>query len=159
MFFTVGDSYSGYKFYSGMTVTATIGGNGNITATGSIAAASAQITNDCTIGGNLTVSGFYSTKPYVGGFVSSAGVVSTTIKPGYITPTVAKTTGTYGFTLPTAHPSGANYTVFVQQQSTSSSIVAVSLVVWVESSTKFTVWSRSASNVLTDASFYVYTVP
>ena len=111
------------------------------------------------ITGDLTVSGFYSTKPYVGGFVSSTGAVSTTIKPGYITPTVAKTIGSYVFTLPTAHPAGANYTVFVQQQSTSSSIVAVSLVVYVISSTQFTVWSRSASNILTDASFYVYSVP
>jgi hypothetical protein len=98
-------------------------------------------------------------KPYVGVYVSSNGTVSTTIKPGFVTPTVAKTTGQYIFTLPTAHPSGVNYTVFVQQRTSASTIANALYGVLVNSSTSFTVWSKSTANALLDSDFYVHTVP
>ena len=98
-------------------------------------------------------------KPYVGVYISSNGTVSTTIKPGFVTPTVAKTTGQYIFTLPTAHPSGVNYTVFVQQQTALSTTALAVYGVKVNSSTSFTVWSKSAANALLDSDFYVQTVP
>ena len=107
----------------------------------------------------MTVTGFYSMKPYVGCFVSSAGVVSTNIKPGFIIPTVAKTTGQYIFTMPTAHPSGANYEVFVQQR---TDLVTTAIAVYgvkVTSSTSFTVWSKTTANALVDSEFYIRTVP
>ena len=97
-------------------------------------------------------------KPYVGAYVLSSAV-STTVKPGFVTPTLAKTTGQYIFTLPTAHPSGVNYTVFVQQQTALSTTALAVYGVKVNSSTSFTVWSKSAANALLDSDFYVQTVP
>ena len=69
MFFSVENNAAGYKFYAGMTIVSTISGNGNIATNGSVAAASAQITNNCTIGGTLNITGaltttaFYASKP------------------------------------------------------------------------------------------------
>ncbi len=69
MFFSVENIAAGYKFYAGMTVVSTISGNGNIATNGSVAAASAQITNNCTVGGTLNITGaltttaFYASKP------------------------------------------------------------------------------------------------
>ena len=101
----------------------------------------------------------FATKPYVGCYVSGNGTVSTTIKPGYVTPTVAKTTGQYVFTLPSAHPSGANYTVFVQQRMSGQTVANALYGVLVNSSTSFTVWRKSTANVAADSDFYVRTVP
>jgi hypothetical protein len=98
-------------------------------------------------------------KPYVGCLVSSAGVVTTTVRPGYVTPTVAKTTGQYIFALPSVHPSGANYTVFVQQQTALATTALAVYGVKVTSSTQFTVWSKNAANAFLDSDFYVHTVP
>ena len=117
------------------------------------------ITGNLSVTGALTTTSFYANKPYVVCYISSSGTVSTTIKPGYVTPTVAKTTGQYVFTLPTAHPSGANYTVFVQQRATAKTTANVLYLAYVASSTSFTVWSKNTSNVDTDSDFYVYTVP
>ena len=114
---------------------------------------------ETTVTGTLSTTSFYSIKPYVGCYVSSNGTVSTTIKPGYVTPTIAKTTGQYVFTLPTAHPSGANYTVFVQQRMSAQTVANALYGVLISSSTSFTVWSKSTSNVATDSDFYVHTVP
>ena len=97
-------------------------------------------------------------KPYIGAYVSSAGVVSTTVKPGFATPTVAKSTGQYIFTIP-AHPSGANYEVFVQQQTTAATTAIAVYGVLVNSSTSFTVWSKTTVNALVDSAFYVRPVP
>ena len=102
---------------------------------------------------------FFSMKPYVGCLVSSAGVVSTTLKLGYVTPTVAKTTGQYNFTLPSAHPSGANYEVFVQQRTAAATTAIALYGVIVESSTLFRVWSKTTANAPVDFEFYVYAVP
>ena len=98
-------------------------------------------------------------KPYVGVYVSSAGVVSTSIKPGFVTPTVANTTGQYIFTLPTAHPAGANYEVFLQQRTALATSAIAVYGVTVNSSTSFTVWSKTTANVLVDSEFYVHTEP
>ena len=111
------------------------------------------------VNNNVTINGFLAAKPYVGVYVSSSGSVSTNVKPGYVTPTVAKTTGQYIFTLPTAHPSGVNYEVFVQQRMIASTTANALYGVYVTSSTSFTVWSKSTANALTDSDFYVYTVP
>ena len=111
------------------------------------------------VNNNVTINGFLAAKPYVGVYVSSSGSVSNNVKPGYVTPTVAKTTGQYIFTLPTAHPSGVNYEVFVQQRMIASTTANALYGVYVTSSTSFTVWSKSTANALTDSDFYVYTVP
>jgi hypothetical protein len=172
MFFTVGDSASGYKFYGGPAVAATIFGNGDInaagsiTATGTIAGASAQITNNCTIGGTCTITGaltttaFYDAKPWVG-FYCGLSAVSATVKPGYQQTgiSVSKTaTGTYVITIPT-HPKGVNYMVFVQQQTAASTTAIAVYGTLVNTATSFTVWSKTTANVLVDSNFYVYTVP
>ena len=117
------------------------------------------ITAPLIVNNNVTINGFLAAKPYVGVYVSSSGSVSTNVKPGYVTPTVAKTTGQYIFTLPTAHPSGVNYEVFVQQRMIVSTTANALYGVYVTSSTSFTVWSKSTANALTDSDFYVYTVP
>ena len=164
MFFSTENSFAGYKFYAGPSVVTSISGGGDITANGALASASSATTGNATVGGNLTVTGtlsttsFYSMKPYVGAYVLSSAV-STTVKPGFVTPTLAKTTGQYIFTLPTAHPSGVNYTVFVQQQTALSTTALAVYGVKVNSSTSFTVWSKSAANALLDSDFYVHTVP
>ena len=165
MFFTVGDSLSGFKFYGGPTCCTTIAGNGNITATGSVAAASAQITNNCTVGGTLTVgalttTGFYACKPYVG-FHTINDLVSSSVKPGFVQSgiTLSKpAVGTYTFTIPT-HPKAAIYMVFVQQQGNVSTGAIANYTVGNISSTSFTVYSKSTANVLTDSNFYVHSVP
>ena len=142
-----------------MAVATTISGTGDITTNGSMSSASSVTTGNATVGGNLTVTGFYSMKPYVGCFVSSAGVVSTNIKPGFIIPTVAKTTGQYIFTMPTAHPSGANYEVFVQQRTALATTGIAAYGVNVNSNTYFTIFNESTANVLVDSEFYIRTVP
>ena len=111
------------------------------------------------VNNNVTINGFLAAKPYVGVYVSSSGTVSTNVKPGYVTPTVAKTTGQYIFTLPTAHPSGVNYEVFVQQRMIAYTTANALYGVYVTSSTSFTVWSKSTANALVDSDFYVFTVP
>jgi hypothetical protein len=172
MFFTVADSASGYKFYGGPAVAATIYGNGDmnaagsITATGTIAGASAQITNNCTIGGTCTITGaltttaFYASKPWTA-FHCVANAMSATVNLGYKQTGVSlsKTaTGTYLITIPT-HPKGVNYMVFVQQQyALSTSAIAVYGTL-VNTATTFTVFSKTTANVLVDSNFYVYTVP
>ena len=106
------------------------------------------------------VDGFYSLKPYVGIYVSSAGTVSSTIKPGYITPTLSRTAvGTYVYTLPTAHPSGNLYEVFVQQRKALATSALAHYGVSIISSTQFTVWSTTYLNALVDSDFYVQAVP
>ena len=97
-------------------------------------------------------------KPYVGSYVLS-NALSTTVKPGFITPTLTRsTTGVYTFTM-TAHPSGVNYEIFVQQR---TALVTTAIAVYgviVNSSTSFTVWSKTIANALVDSDFYVRTVP
>ena len=129
-----------------------------------IKGSSTTIDQSLTIGGTLTITGaltttaFYSIKPYVAAYVILSAV-STTVKPGFITPTLAKTAGQYIFTLPTPHPSGVNYTVFVQQRMSAQTSAQALYGVLVNSSTSFTVWSKTPSNVAIDSDFYVHTVP
>ena len=131
-----------------------------------MASASAQITNNCTVGGNLTVSGslittsFYANKPYIG-FHCINNLLSATVFPGFAQSgiTLSRTVaGTYTFTIP-AHPTGANYIAFVQQQASSSATAIAICTVGLVSSTSFTVWSKSTTHVLADSNFFVYTVP
>ncbi len=69
----------------------TVGGNLRVTSSNATIGGTLVLAGgNAIIQGNLTVSRFYSTKPFVGCLVSSAGVVSTTVKPGYLTPTVVK---------------------------------------------------------------------
>ncbi len=96
-------------------------------------------------------------KPYIGAFVLNS-VISTTVKPGFATPTLVKTTGTYTFTIPT-HPSGVNYEVFVQQRTALSTTAIAVYGVLVNSATSFTVFSKTTANVLVDSDFYVHTIP
>ena len=87
--------------------------------------------------------------------------MSATVWPGFAQSgiTLSRTVaGTYTFTIP-AHPKGANYMVFVQQQASSSAAAIAICTVGLVSSTSFSVWSKSTANVLTDSNFYVYTVP
>ena len=166
MFLSVGSNESSnlFKFYGGTTNVARINGVGDIWANGAISSASSSTTGNATIGGNLTVTGtlnttsFYSIKPYVAAYVILSAV-STTVKPGFVTPTLAKTAGQYIFTLPTAHPSGVNYTVFVQQRMSAQTSSQALYGVLVNSSTSFTVWSKTTANVAVDSDFYVHTVP
>ena len=131
-----------------------------------MASASAQITGACTVGGYLTVTGslvtnsFYACKPYVG-FDCVSDALSATVVPGFVQTgiTLSRTVaGTYVFTIP-AHPSGANYMVFVQPQASGSATAIAICSVRITSSTSFTVWSKTTANVLVDSNFYVRTVP
>ena len=88
-----------------------------------------------------------------------SNALSSTVKPGFATATLSRsTTGVYVFTLP-AHLSGANYEVFVQQQTTAATTAIAVYGVLVNSSTSFTVWSKTTVNALVDSAFYVRTVP
>jgi hypothetical protein len=131
-----------------------------------------QVNNNFTVAGNtstngnvdvdgtLTVAGFYAHKPYTAFYTNGSGVISATIKPGYIIPTLSRTVmGTYVYTLPTAHPSGNLYEVFVQQRKATATTALAQYGVSVISSTQFTVWSTTYLNVLVDSDFYLHTVP
>ena len=131
-----------------------------------MASASAQITNNCTVGGDLTITGaltttaFYASKPWAG-FHCISNALSATVFPGFsqtgisLSRTVA---GTYVFTIP-AHPKGLQYMVFVQQQTASSTTAIAVYGTLVSRSTSFTVFSKTTANALVDSNFYVYTVP
>ncbi len=107
---------------------------------------------------SLTTTGFSPAKNYVGAFVLS-NVLRTTVKPGFITRTLTRpSAGQYGFTM-TAHPSGVNYMVMVQQRTASAATAAAIYGVIVNSSTSFIVFSKTSANVLVDFDFYVHTVP
>jgi hypothetical protein len=166
MFFNVENNSAGYKFHAGMTVASTISGNVNIATKGSVAAASAHISNNCTIGGILNITGalattaFYASKPWAG-FHCIANLLPATVFPGFsqtgisLSRTVA---GTYVFTIP-AHPKGLQYMVFVQQQ-TASPVTAIAVYgTLVTSSTSLTVFSKTTASGLVDYNFYVDTVP
>ena len=133
--------------------------------------------------GNLIVNGYISAKPYASLRVATAGGIPSTgtavgtigtpgpvslIQYGFLT-NVSASRGAvstvnvflYSFTLPSAHPQGTNYIVngaFVTG-STSSASPNAFLTFNVTSSTSFTVWVRSSTNILMDGNFYVYTFP
>ena len=62
----------------------------------------------------------------------------------------------YVFTLATGHPLGTGYMVMVTPSSASTSIACQAIVT---SSTSFSVYCRNSAFALTDANFYVTTVP
>ena len=164
MFFTVTDVSNGFKFYGNTTNCTTIGGNDDLNTTGALSSASSSTTGNSIVGGNLIVTGslitssFHSIKPYISVYVVS-NALSTTVKPGVATSTLNRSaTGVYTFTLP-AHPSGANYEVFVQQRTALATTAIAVYGVIVNSSTSFTVWSKTTANVLVDSDSYVRTVP
>ena len=130
-----------------------------------MASASAQITNNFTVGGNLTVTGslttasLYASKPWIGIHCNN-NLLSTTV-PGFNQTGISfvrTSVGVYTFTIP-AHPNGSNYMVFVQQQTASSTTAIAVYGTLVSSSTSFTVFSKTTANALVDSNFYVYTVP
>jgi hypothetical protein len=97
-------------------------------------------------------------KPYISVYVVS-NALSTTVKPGFATSTLNRSAaGVYTFTLP-AHPSGAIYEVFVQQRTALATTAIAVYGVIVNSSTSFTVWSKTTANVFVDSDFYVRAVP
>ena len=145
-----------------------------------------QVEDNLTIDGNLTVNGFISARPYaslrvltgttVGTTPSTGTAVGTIGTPGPVSLTqcgfltnVSVARGTVGgtntflytFTMPTAHPLGANYIVNggFQTGGTSAPSPNAFLTFNVSNSTIFTVWVRSSTNILMDGNFYVYTVP
>ena len=79
MFFAMPSPSTGYKLYGNTTPCATIMGNGDINTIGSVAAASAQITNNCSVGGALTSASLQTTgNCTVGGSLSVTGSLTTT---------------------------------------------------------------------------------
>ena len=99
----------------------------------------------------------FTSKKYVGAHVLS-NVLSTTVKPGFITPTLTRpSVGQYVFTM-TAHPSGVNYIVNVQQRTALDATAVAMHGVIVTSSTSFIVFSKTTAKVFVDFVFYVYTI-
>ena len=137
-----------------------IGTSSLLTENALLVDAGARIEGALTVIGNLTVEGFSAVKPWVAIYTNGAGTVSTSIKPGYITPTLSRTAmGTYVYTLPTPHPSGSLYEVFVQQRKALATTALAHYGVSILSSTQFTVWSTTYLNALVDSDFYLHTVP
>ena len=165
MYFTVPDTSNGFKFYGNTNNNTTIAGNGNITTTGSIAASSGQITNNCSVGGNLTVTGTITrggvavqTIPHIA-FRYSGAVLSNNngqIASGSITVGTRATGADYTFTFSPAHPRGTNYTVMATPETLA--VVCVTSTI-VNSSTSFTVRCRNAANAGIDSILPVMAVP
>jgi hypothetical protein len=168
-FFTVANSASGYKFYGGPAVAATIYGNGDInaagsiTATGTIAGASAQITNNCTIGGNCTITGALT----VSGTTSFANPYWVAVVIGFVggAPTIVRNGGRYAATSlmrvsgqPTgiiqfdfpAHPQGTNYIISITASAGYGTIYSTS-----RTSTRFGLTTRNISNNLFDTETHI----
>ena len=135
--------------------------------------------SSATIGGNLTVTGFISAKPYVslnvvtsGGTPSTLSVIGT---PGTMTVTnygyttsITSGRGTAGnsnyllyvFSWSTPHPLGTNYAVMCNFQGSSTSNLSPNgFFRATGTSTAITVWVRTADGIIKDENFYVYTVP
>jgi hypothetical protein len=123
-----------------------------------------NINKPVSITGDLSVTGFYARKPWVGFTMSAAGVLSAPI--GYNTSgvTVAHPSASdaYTITMP-SHPAGTAYHVYVSvfTNSNSTDVVAVPTVK-ISSATQFIVWLRSAlgtGTARTEGVFYFHTVP
>jgi hypothetical protein len=141
-------------------------------AIGNVAAASAQITNNCTIGGTcnitgaLTTTAFYAHKPYVALYVQ-ANVIQTSTNVGFLAPSAFTmthaTNGLYSITFTPPHPNGNFYQIFATPRTSGSGqpffVCTAKVEVDSTAGTKFTVWCRNASNAIIDGDFYVHTVP
>ena len=148
---------------------------------GTINTANLNATGDVTVQGNLTVTGFYPVKPFVGfSLYSPAGGLGafTVTSFGHIPITSSMITrvGTnskaYRITFPTgqSHPNGSNFAIMATSQTDTSNMI------WYEPTAKIetisgvagaaiTVWLRipggdpSVATSFVDGSFFCYTVP
>jgi hypothetical protein len=119
---------------------------------------SLTVVGNTTITGTLSTTSFYAPKFYMAGRLSSG--VFTNIGGFLQNATVAiSPVGTYTFTLPTAHPNGSNFMVFVTQLSNISTTAPSVYYAWPTSSTQFVVYSKTTANALVASSFYVHTIP
>jgi hypothetical protein len=141
---------------------------------------SLDVSTNVTIGGNLTLTGYLSAKPFVslrvmtgGGTPSTASVIGTAggsvvVQNGFITnvvttrgPVGAANAFLYTFTWSIPHPLGISYVpnaIFRTGSSSDPSPVGVITAV-VTSSTSFSIWIRTATNIFVDGNFFCYTVP
>ncbi len=165
MFFTTEHITTGYTFYGGPTVAASLTGGGNLTTAGSVNCISLSTTGNATINGTLnvtvalTTTAFYANKPWIG--VSYTGSIVPAGSPVLCQSGLSlnnSITGIYTFTIPT-HPKGINYLVFVQQITASASTALALYGTNVVSATSLTVYSKTYLNAAVASNFYVYTVP
>ena len=67
------------------------------------------------------------------------------------------------FTFTTPHPNGNNFQIFATPRTTGGATAFFVCTAKVETDstagTKFSVWCRSAANVIIDGDFYVHTIP
>ena len=166
----------------GKTITCT-----NLTAQGNLAVSGNSTLSGSLAVNDLTVNGFISAKPYIslkvtttGGSVSTVSGSTVTLgTPGTVTlthlgynTTTVCTRGTpgntnyllYSFTWTGAHPLGANFAANVLYfTSATGSGQPLGVATVNVSATSITVWLRTtigtASSVLQDGNFYLYTVP
>ena len=166
----------------GKTITCT-----NLTAQGNLAVSGNSTLSGSLAVNDLTVNGFISAKPYIslkvittGGSVSTVSGSTVTLgTPGTVTlthlgynTTAVCTCGTpantnyllYIFTWTGAHPLGANFAVNATYITTGTgSGQPLGVITATNNSTSITVWLRAtigtASSVLQDGNFYLYSVP
>ena len=125
------------------------------------------VDDNLTIGGNLSVDGFYPIKPYIALYVLGSGSISLSNSFGFMSPTSITLThatgGLYSFVFNPPHPNGNNYLIFATPRTTSTTTPLYTCTVKVEvdstAGTKFTVWCRNASNTIVDGDFMVHTLP
>ena len=131
-----------------------------------IKGSSTTIDQSVTIGGNLTVTGnlstssFFVNKPWVS-VKQTTGTSTVTYLTSYNQANVTfsnGTVGTYVFTMPN-HPQGTNYTVSIQQIASASTTTLAFYNVIINSSTQFTIYSKTTASAAVASNFSVYTVP
>ena len=163
---------------------------GNADVSGTLYSAGPVTCNQTlSVGGNLTVTGYLSARPYISLRVATTGGTPSTVSgspatvtlgtPGTVTlthlgtnTTTVCTRGTpgntnyflYTFTWTGAHPLGANFVPnVIYQTGATASAQPLGVIAANVTSTSITVWLRATvgkvSNVLQDGTFYVYTVP
>jgi hypothetical protein len=118
-----------------------------------------------TVNGNLSVSNFFPTKPWVGFLVQTDGVGVATISKhvGYNTTGISvnhPNNGAYVFTIP-AHPNASNYLVMTSPYAAASSSTSTWPVGNAVTGTRMDVYCRSTigATATVNGNFFVYTVP
>jgi uncharacterized protein YpuA (DUF1002 family) len=112
------------------------------------------------VGGDLSVTGFYQVKPWVG-FHFASGAISYHIGHNTSGITFSRPNGAnglYQFNIP-SHPKGTQFLVVVQARTGSTGSVAYACTANVGSATAFYIWCRKFDNTIVDGEFYAYTVP
>jgi hypothetical protein len=161
---------NGFKFYGNTTNVATIKGNGDFACNGAISSASSSTTGNATVGGDLSVTGFLSAKPYISLRIVTTGGTPSTVSgspatvtvgtPGTVTltnlgsnTTTVCSRGTVGngnyllytFNWIGAHPLGSNFAANAMFYTTGTAsgqpVGAITLVV--NSATQITLWIRA----------------